>query len=107
LLKALAAAFRVIEQTNLGESIRIADELAEALAPLPGGPIRLTVEEPPAFVLNCADHVWLSPALAPTLGSFLEVLTDYFVRLHHEAAVARARAEVVVELLRQHLEVAS
>jgi hypothetical protein len=97
LLKALAAAFRVIEETDLGESIRIADALAEAVAPLPGEPISL----------NCADHVWLFPVLAPTLGSFLEVLVDYFSRMHHSPALARERAEGVVELLRRHLEVAS
>src|SRR5260370_23433264 len=99
LLKALAAAFRVIEEIDLGESIRIADELAEDLAPLPGEPIRLG-----GFVLDCANHVWLSPALVPTLGSFLEQVTDYFNRLHHEPEVARARAEAAVELLRLHLE---
>jgi hypothetical protein len=101
LLRALAAAFRVIEETDLGESIRIADELAEALAPLPGEPIRLG-----GFTLNCADHVVLFPVLAPTLGTFLEVLVDYFSRQHHEPRLARERAEGIVELLRRHLEVA-
>jgi len=102
LLKALAAAFRVIEEIDLDESIRIADALAEDLAPLPGEPIRLG-----GFVLDCANHVWLSPALAPTLGTFLEVLVDYFARMHHEPRLARERAEGVVELLRAHLEVSA
>jgi len=96
-LKALAAAFQALELHDLDESIRIADALAEDLAPLPGEPISL----------NCANHVWLSPALAPTLGTFLEVLVDYFARMHHEPRLARERAEGVVELLRAHLEVAA
>jgi len=102
LLKALAAAFRVIEEIDLDESIRIADALAEDLAPLPGEPVRLG-----GFVLDCANHVWLSPALAPTLGTFLEVLVDYFARMLHEPRLARERAEGVVELLRAHLEVSA
>jgi hypothetical protein len=102
LLKALAAAFRVIEELDLDESIRIADALAEDLAPLPGEPIRLG-----GFVLDCVSHTWLTPALAPTLGSFREVLVDYFARMHHEPRLARERAESVVELLRRHLEVES
>jgi hypothetical protein len=45
--------------------------------------------------------------LAPTLGTFLEVLVDYFARMHHEPRLARERAEGVVELLRAHLEVSA
>lgn len=102
LLKALAAAFQALELHDLDESIRIADALAEDLAPLPGETIQLG-----GVVLNCADHVALFPALVPTLGTFLEVLVDYFSKQHHEPRLARERAEGVVELLRQFLEVES
>jgi hypothetical protein len=95
-------AIGLIELVDLDAAISITDELSASLERLSGEPIRLG-----GLSLNCADHVWLSPALAPTLGTFREVLVGYFARMHHEPRLARERAEGVVELLREHLEVSA
>ncbi len=57
--------------------------------------------------LACANHVWLSPALAPTLGTLLEALVDFFSRQSHTPEIARSRAESVLEVVRLHLEVSA
>jgi hypothetical protein len=96
LLAALAQALRTVESVDLGESLKITDRLVEDVDPLPGGPLDL----------NCSDHVVLFPVLAGTLGEFAEKLVDYFSR-QHEPRLARERAEGVIELLREHLEVSA
>ena len=100
LVRALGRAIGLIELVDLDAAISITDELSAILEPLSGEPIRLG-----GLKLNCSDHVVLFPVLAGTLGEFAEKLVDYFSRQHHEPRLARERAEGVVELLREHLEV--
>ena len=95
LLRALGQALKTVEAVDLNESLRIVDRLIEDVAPLDG----------PDLNLNCSDHIYLFPPLVGTLGELGEKLTDFFVRQCHEPPVARERADAVLEVIRQHLEV--
>jgi hypothetical protein len=56
LLIGLAQALRIVERHDLTESLRIVDEIAEVVAPMPGEPLDLNIETLCAFGSRCVHR---------------------------------------------------